>query len=105
MIDSTLIDLKQKGIEVLYGSGKPKRERYGVQTISSSRRFHDYLHVLDNSTKKYDVLINDGRCRPQVAYLMRSHLKEGGIMIVRGSNLPLKSHYSFINSYYTLEKK
>ena len=105
MRDRTLIELKRKGIEVLYGPGKPQKQRYGVQTISSSRRFYGYLHVLDNSTKKYDVLINDGRCRPQVAYLMRSHLKEGGVMIVRGSNLPLKNHYSFINSYYTLEKK
>ena len=98
-------DLKSKGIEVLYGQGRPQMSRFGGLMISKSRRFSGYLHVLDGSTAKYDVLINDGRCRPQVAYLMRSHLKEGGIMIVRGSNIPSKSHYSIMNSYYTLEKK
>lgn len=100
-----LTELQRKGVHVLYGQGQPRRHGYGVQSISHSSEFSGYLHVLDSSTKKYDVLINDGRCRPQVAYLMRTHLKEGGVMIVRGSNLPLKNHYSIISSYYTLEKK
>ena len=55
------------GIDVLYGLGRMKLEKYGTWKKSSVNAFRDYLNVLKDSTKQYDVLINDGRCRPQVA--------------------------------------
>ena len=93
------------GINVLFGRGLVRLVKPKELPISHSADFEGYLSVLDGDTKKYDILINDGRCRPQVAYRMRSHLKENGIMIVRGTNLPTKGHYSIMESYYTLEKK
>lgn len=97
--------LKAMGIDVLYGLGRMKLEKYGTWKKSSVNAFRDYLNVLKDSTKQYDVLINDGRCRPQVAYYMRSHLKKDGIMIVRGGNSPAKSYYSVMSSYYSVIAK
>ena len=90
--------LKAMGIDVLYGLGRMKLEKYGTWKKSSVSAFRDYLNVLKDSTKQYDVLINDGRCRPQVAYYMRSHLKKDG-------NSPAKSYYSVMSSYYSVIAK
>ena len=97
--------LQKMGIEVLYGSGSMKLEKYGVWKKSSIKTFGDYVNALSGSTKQYDVLINDGRCKPQVAYYMRSHLKKNGIMIVRGGSSPSKSYYSVMSSYYSVIAK
>lgn len=97
--------LRKMGIEVLYGAGRMKLEKYGTWKRSSITTFGDYVKVLEGSTKQYDLLINDGRCRPQVAYYMRSHLKKNGIMIVRGGGSPAKSYYSVMSSYYSVIAK
>ena len=105
LIYSILNHLRSMGITVLYGRGLVRRFKPKELPISHTKDFDGYLSVLDKDTKKYDVLINDGRCKPQVAYRMRSHLKENGLMIVRGGNIPTKGYYSIMESYYTLEKK
>lgn len=73
---------------------------FDKHTISKKKDFSDYLSAVLNKDIHFDVLINNGRCRPQVAYTLRSHLKQDGIMIIRGSY----EHYNIIENYYSLEE-
>lgn len=69
--------------------------------ISSKKNFVDYIAALATRGIYTDVVINNGRCRPQVAYGVREQLKKGGFMFVRGSY----EHYSVIRDFYSLEKE
>lgn len=73
---------------------------FDKHTISKKKDFSDYLSVVLNKNIHFDVLINNGRCRPQVAYTLRTHLKQDGIMIIRGSY----EHYNVIENFYSLEE-
>ena len=69
--------------------------------LSTSKQFAGYLKALDGIEEPIDVVIDDGRCRPQVADKMRKHLRENGILVIRGD----RDHYKFISSYYSVVAK
>ena len=69
--------------------------------IGTKEKFKDYIEIVKKKNIHFDVLINNGRCKPQVAYELRHYLRENGIMIVRGSY----DHYQIIQQYYSLEKE
>ena len=69
--------------------------------ISTLKQFAGYLKALDGIEEPVDVVIDDGRCRPQVADKMRRHLRENGVLVIRGD----RDHYKFISSYYSVVAK
>lgn len=78
-----------------------REPEFEERPISSSKQFAEYLKALEGINEPIDVVIDDGRCRPQVADVMRTHLREDGILIIRGE----RSHYEFISSFYSMVAK
>ena len=83
-------------LTIVWYHSKPEFDKH---VISQSRNFVDYIEIVQRKDIHFDVLINNGRCRPQVAYKLRNNLREDGLMILRGS----REHYSIIDSFYSLE--
>ena len=64
-------------VQVFYGHGVPQRWASGRGLSDrtrdhllrcSQKSFKKYLNVIVQVDTQFDVLINDGRCRPQIAY-------------------------------------
>ena len=56
-------------------------------TLRCARKgFKKYLDVLVQLDAQFDVLINDGRCRPQLVYAISCHSAHGAL--TAGATLP-----------------
>lgn len=78
-----------------------RETEFEERPISTSKQFAGYLEALDRIEEPVDVVIDDGRCRPQAADRMRKHLRENGTLVIRGD----RAHYKFISSYYSVVAK
>ena len=88
-------------VRVLYGHGVPQKWqwRMGVRcrmrdhTLRCSRKgFKKYLDVIVQVDAQFDVLINDGRCRPQIAYAISLHA--AGRALTTGAALPERRRWA-----------
>ena len=69
----------------------------GETVISSTKQFQGYLDAVDSIDEPVDVVIDDGRCRPQAADILRRHLRRNGLLFIRGK----RNHYNIIASFYS----
>ena len=69
----------------------------GETVISSKKQFQGYLDAIDSIDESVDVVVDDGRCRPQAADILRRHLRKNGLLFIRGQ----RSHYNIIASFYS----
>ncbi len=73
--------------------------------IQSQQSFSSYVKAATTQNIKYDVVINDGHVKPQVALAVKSELPLGGHMIVFDTARPDKKHYEIISQFYHLVKE
>ena len=73
--------------------------------IQSQQSFASYVKAATTQNIKYDVVINDGHVKPQVALAVKSELPLGGHMIVFDTARPDKKHYEIISQFYHLVKE
>lgn len=79
---------------------KPRKVR-----IQSQRSFTAYVSAAIQQNIKFDVVINDGQVKPQVALAVKRLLPMRGNMIVFDTAIPSNKFYEIISRYYNLVKE
>ena len=97
-------------MHIVYGVGSEslemmRRVRRRKLPIQSQQSFSSYVTAATTQHIDYDVVINDGHVKPQVALAVKSRLPLGGHMFVFDTARPDKRHYEIISQFYHLVKE
>ena len=88
-----------------WGRGERVMRRTPSRPIQSKSTFSMYIEVAEMKRLQFDVVVNDGHVKPQVALAVKSRLPMGGYMIVFDTARPDKKHYNIISKFYRLVKE
>ena len=88
-----------------WGRGERVMRRTPSRPIQSKSTFSMYIEVAEMKRLQFDVVVNDGHVKPQVALAVKSRLPMGGYMIVFDTARPEKKHYNIISKFYRLVKE
>ena len=73
-----------------------------LEKSSRSTNFYDYIHCPSNFNEIFDIVLVDGRARPECAKYITNYITKDSIVFIHDYFPKVRTHYHVIEEKYTI---